>query len=423
MSPSTTAILPNLGAEEGSDWRAIQHRPEVRVAARLWSHLFSGSTRICRPAPSDDPIGTAWTEETCAALWPQALGSVPQAPVYPWLEPDEQALGWLTTETLREEAAERLDLPLHGPEPACVAAVHDKAFALEEARKEGLVPRGLAPLLTIFEPGELGDARAACARIDSLLAGWPDWTGRRYTLKPRWGSSGRGRMAGQGGADAARLAGGLERLARRGGAILEPWLERVEDLSVCVYVPPPSQASVWPTLLGSLEMLVTPSGSYRGHAGEVDARGRVYSGQRDDEEVRAQGAWLAGRARARGFFGPCGIDAFRYREGERALLRPAVELNARSTMGLVTLGLVRRALPRVRETIGLAAENRRAFLFALLERDAWPIHSSRIVEAAGEGALDLPLTLATQNEGPTPLLFFGRRLEALRRAHREVVGC
>jgi hypothetical protein len=415
--------LPNLGAEEGSDWQAIQRSPEVRIAARLWSHLFSGSTRICRPDALDAPSGAAWREEPCAALWPETLGPVAQAPAYPWLEPMDEALGWLATETLREDAARRLDLPLHGPEPALVAAVHDKAFALEEAREEGLVPRSLAPLLTIFEPEELGDAQAACERIGSLLADWPEWTARRFTLKPRWGSSGRGRMAGQGSADATALAGGLARLARRGGAILEPWLERLEDLSVCVYVPPPSEASAWPTLLGSLEMLVTPSGSYRGHAGEVDARGRVYSGRRDDEELRAQSAWLAGRARARGFFGPCGIDAFRYREDDRALLRPAVELNARSTMGLVALGLVRRALPRVREEIGLAAENRRAFLFALLERDASPIHSSRIVQAAGESALALPLTHASEDEGPIPFLFFGRRLEALRRAYREAIGC
>jgi hypothetical protein len=205
-------------------------------------------------------------------------------------------------------------------------------------------------------------------------------------------------------------------------------------------------------------MLVTPGGSFRGHCGEVDARGRVYSGHPADEEVRTSAAWLAERARERGFFGPCGVDAFSYASGQqlpagrsapesgderasqseerddrappeaREPLRTGLEFNARPTMGLVTLGLVRRALPIVREAIGLAPDNRRAFLFSLLARDpgasrATEARAAAIETDAGPGSQSLSWGREVETEGPVPVLFFGADREQLRAAHRRHAGC
>jgi len=428
-------LLPNLGAEEGRDWEGLQRLPAVRVAARLWSHLFSADAWLCRPATFSNSGAPQLERQRCGDLWPAALGAPAPEPAYAWLEPTDRSVAWLPTRTLAETSQRALGLPLAGPDPERVARVHDKAFALAEARSGGLLSPGLEPLPIALDPGELADPEAALCRIETCIRSWPDWTGGRFTLKPRQGSSGRGRVAGGGVGGSAREAirSAIPRLARCGGAILEPWLDRRCDLSACVHLPPPEAEAQPPTLLGSLEQMVTPGGGFRGHCGELDARGRVYSGHRQDEAVRTSSVWLAERARSHGFFGPCGVDAFSYLEGDRERLRPALELNARATMGLVSLGLVRRALPLVRERLALSGEARRGFLLALLSepasaaaeglRDGAEAQARAIADRAGDGVIRLPLAAADDREGPWPTLFFGPDRTTLRQAHHAVTGC
>lgn len=454
-------LLPNLGAEEGHDWAGLRRHPAVRVAARLWSHLFSADAWLCRPSastpspsPADSPAPAAGAaaaasvagrlrleRQRCGALWPAALGDPAPEPAYAWIEPAEGAVPWLATRTLAETSEAALGLALVGPGPDRVARVHDKAFALAEARRGSLLSSELESLPIALDPGELEDPEAALHRIEAWVRDWPAWTGGRFTLKPRLGSSGRGRVAGVGGsADASAresIRSAIPRLARRGGAILEPWLARRCDLSACVHLPPPEAGRSPPTLLGSLEQILSPSGGFRGHSGELDARGRVYSGHREDEAVRTSSVWLAERARDQGFFGPCGVDAFTYLEGARERLRPAVELNARATMGLVSLGLVRRALPLVRERLDLAGAARRGFLLALLSeppsasadgdgtRDGGggDGQARAIEDHAGHGVIRLSLAAEGDCEGPWPTLFFGPDRSMLREAHRTVMGC
>ena len=163
--------------------------------------------------------------------------------------------------------------------------------------------------------------------------------------------------------DLSSVAGALPRLAERGGAVLEPWLDRVRDLSAQLWVEP--RGSV--RLLGTLELLVSPSGVYCGHRGSVDNKGRVTSLCPEDERLREVAAQLAAEAGARGFAGPCGVDAFSFRgPGGEHLFRPAVEFNARVTMGTIAVGLLRRALPTLRRALPRDASERRAFHFSLV---------------------------------------------------------
>lgn len=432
-------LLPNLGAEEGRDWEGLRRHPAVRVAARLWSHLFSADAWLCRPSASSTSEPIPLERRRCGDLWPAALGDPAPGPAYAWLEPAEGSVPWLPTRTLAETSERVLGLPLAGPDPDRVARVHDKAFALAEARSGGLLSPGLEGLPIALDPGELEDPEAALHRIEACVHSWPAWTGGRFTLKPRLGSSGRGRVAGVGVGGPAREAirSAIPRLAQRGGAILEPWLDRRCDLSACIYLPPPEAGATPPTLLGSLEQIVSPGGGFRGHCGELDARGRVYSGHREDEAVRTSSVWLAERARTQGFFGPCGVDAFTYLEtcveGDRERLRPALELNARATMGLVSLGLVRRALPLVRDRLGLAGDARRGFLLALLPEPASAsangvrggagAQARAIAARAGDGVIRLSLAAGDHHEEPPPTLFFGPDQRSLREAHRAVTGC
>ncbi|NNL67217.1 MAG: hypothetical protein HKP30_13300 [Myxococcales bacterium] len=253
------------------------------------------------------------------------------------------------------------------------------------ACEEGLVPPVLRGRIDELEPEALRAADAADA-IDARLAAWPAWARARFTLKPRIGSSARGRVAGADGrVDRETLGAALARLAERGGALLEPWLERRADFSVQLHV-----ASEGVTVLASLEQEVAPSGVFLGHRGEIDSRGRIFSGHPAEESLREAAAGVAVAARERGYVGPCGVDGFSFREPETGAeaLRPVVELNARFTAGTVTAGLIRRALPHVKRALGLGPGERLRFRFRL--QDAEPPAPSDRGFRVGFGPADGP---------------------------------
>lgn len=423
-------LLPNLGAEEGQDWFAIANHAPVLVAARLWALLFAGRDGIRHPRD-----GAADTQLRCETLWPEALGEVPESAAFPWIA-EGAAHAWLNTQTAAAYADTVLDSPIVGISPALAWELSDKARTARVAAELGLTPASLASLVEPITPEECRDANALIARLESSLAAWPDWTERRFTLKPRFGTSGRGRVGGMETVDTPAVRSALPRLSDRGGALFEPWLKRQTDLSISLHVPAPDANESLPTILGSLEMLTSPSGLYRGHCGEVDNRGRVFSGHREDESLRADAAMLAGALRSQGFFGPCGIDAFSYLEGERSRLRSAVEFNPRITMGIVTLGLIRRALPRVRTQLDLSPGSRRGVLMTTFskkdraQRDAMlALLGENIVAINLASPPQLPpssdrnRTLEAEADSSCPMLFFAHDLESLRSAYRQATGC
>ena len=360
MSPGAL-LIPNLGAEEGGDWRKQLEHPAPATVARLWQLLFHPDSRS---EPDQQQLA-----------WPTALGDIPNQPAFSWLEDSGGAVAWLPNDAAQRVAREA-GTELSGPAPDVVARVHDKAFAQRVAEAESLLPRPLRSLITVFDPAELADAPAAIRAIRERLASWPAWTGQRFTLKPRIGTSGRGRVPGEGRQlDETAIAGALPRLAERGGALLEPWLDRVQDLSVQLHVNERREI----TLLGTLEQKLSRSGLYEGHRGVVDWRGRISAGSKFDEALKEAGSDLARCAAQAGFHGACGADAFSFRieeagEEPREVLRPVVEFNARFTTGTVVKGLVRRVLPR----LGLEPGDTRPFEFVLDSRANPPLASQLV---------------------------------------------
>ena len=171
------------------------------------------------------------------------------------------------------------------------------------------------------------------------------------------------------------------------------------------------------------------SGVYRGHTGEVDSRGRVFSGAPEDETLRGDAAAVASVARGRGFHGPCGVDALRYAEpasgSERQpidRLRSAVEFNARPTMGLVAIGLVKRALPRLRKRIALQPGERCGFALSYRAADD-PDWRRRIYGHVDNDAVIIDLARASDADDPRASLVFTRETAHLRRARGEAFGC
>ncbi len=354
-------LIPNLGAEESE--AAPAKEPAVQQVIALWRLLFGARARRLgqsEPAP--------------AAAWPEALGALPEQPVYSWLDADA-AFAWLNTDAAAEQARQA-GTPLAGASASVVREVHDKAFSCRVCAAEGLVPRDLRGLVRVLEPEELADPERALAQIEAALAGWPAWVEGRFALKPRLGSSGRGRIPGRAG-DLRDVRGALPRLVARGGAILEPWLSRREDLSVQFHVAPDGTL----TLLGTLVQRMSASGLYRGHRGWVDYRVRVTSGSEWDNDLLEAGVALAQAASKAGYTGPCGIDAFDFEGPDGVAFRPAVELNARFTTGTMLIGLLRRARGWLRERLDLSPGERRPFYFGLAApKVGWP-------------AADSPLTL------------------------------
>jgi hypothetical protein len=361
-----TLLIPNLGAEEGDGWRKALRQPAPASVARLWSLLFSEES-------SSEPA-------EAMAAWPPGLPPRRGA-AFSWLESEPGAVAWISSDDAAN-CARKHGRELSGPSPDIVWRVHDKAFALRAAQSAALVPRPLRELSGTFEPEELRDADAAISRIRRRLESWPDWVGGQFALKPRLGTSGRGRVPGDAGRiDEAAVRGALPRLAARGGALLEPWLARTQDLSVQLQLSADGQL----TLLGTLEQRLSPAGLYQGHRGVVDWRGRVSSGSTHEPALLEAGSELARAAAAEGFYGPCGLDAFVFampsgEEASREILRPVVEFNARFTTGTVVVGLVRRALP----ALELRPGDTRPFEFVLDGRASSASASARVFHLGGE---------------------------------------
>jgi hypothetical protein len=131
-------------------------------------------------------------------------------------------------------------------------------------------------------------------------------------------------------------------MADRGGAVLEPWLDRTLDLSVQLHVPQAGQGDV--EVLGSTRQILTAAGQILGNRGRLGPDGALTAGDPATEAAIGDAARALGRAaRAAGFSGLCGLDSFTFAGPDGApTLRPVVELNARFTTGTVALGLVRR---------------------------------------------------------------------------------
>jgi hypothetical protein len=307
-------LWPNFGAEEREPEPRRFGRP-LRALAESWSRCFADGT-VVHDVELDGSFEASRREAA-----------------FPCLDAIAGALAWLPTEAsyTRMRAA---GLEPWGPSPAVVARISDKAWALRVSRELELDPPALTSLCTALDPDEL-----CPARVEEVVASWPDDARQSWTLKPRLGTSGRGRVAGRG----ARLSddgrNALARLKDKGGAILEPWLDREVDLSAQVFVSPAGDVEV----LGTTRQEVSASGVYRGNAG-VYRHGRFDADMGEDvvEALRRVGELVGKRAAEEGFSGPLGVDAFLY--GPDRGLRALVEVNARFTTGLCALGDVSRVL-------------------------------------------------------------------------------
>ncbi len=317
------ALLANLGAEEGAAWPRQARLPAVRDAAALWALGFRAGTPRLDPAAAPGSVA-AWLRDAAGAALEPLQGG------------DGALVAWLITPEAAELARER-GLSLAGPDPQVVRRVHDKSFAVTHARDQGELEAACA----VLEPGS---PDAVAAEAEGRVAAWPAAWRARFVLKPRLGTSGRGRVPGR---DGRVDREALRRAPAARGFVLEPWVERVADASTQLWIDASGRARI----LGQLWLDVTSDGLCTGFT----AAERGDPGELDLLRAREAALRLARAAAREGYTGPCSVDALAWRDpGGRTQTRAVVELNARFSMGVAALGLFARArqaaieLPRPR---------------------------------------------------------------------------
>jgi hypothetical protein len=167
----------------------------------------------------------------------------------------------------------------------------------------------------------------------------------RWVIKAEFGMSGRERLLGRGPLTTADRYWIARRLSADGVVFFEPWVERLDEVGIQIDVPRRGE----PQLIDITPLLVNRQGQYAGswfQSLEL-SYSRFFHGPASWDLAIDVALRSARRVQDLGYVGPLGIDAMRYRSADGSLrLRPLQDINARWTMGRLSLGW-RRLFPSV----------------------------------------------------------------------------
>ena len=234
-----------------------------------------------------------------------------------------EACPWGWTDDVRRQCDEQ-GWRCAAPPQEVVREVNSRQFSVELERSWGIGLNGTAVVRSVDE---------LAAAIGKL----PDGTDR-WVVKAEFGMSARERVLGRGRTTGEHVVNWCRnRLLDGAAAVLEPWVERIEEVGLQYTIP----WSGVPFFEGVAPLLSDPTGQYRGNRFSHDV----------ETELRWMPAIETGMRVARllkqfGYFGPLGIDAMRYRDGHgEERLRSVQDINARHSMGRLALGLRRLLEP------------------------------------------------------------------------------
>ncbi len=207
----------------------------------------------------------------------------------------------------------------------------------------------------------------ACAATDQVLAEIGRLAEAGFdsvVVKAIYGSSGRGQIHCRGGQVRTEQRGRLKNILRQQGqVVVEPWLDKVVDLSLHFDV-----GAEGAEVTGWTRFTTDGRGQYRGTfvgsliAGlDEEVKRFLYGDGRDARRLQHLGEqlaeWLAEPMRTAGYQGPVGVDAMVYRGRDHLRLKPIVEVNPRTTMGRVALKL-QQAINAARTALWLVLNRR-----------------------------------------------------------------
>lgn len=310
-------LIANIGGEE----KSVKAMPgPARQAAVLWSFIFPETSDIIEPSSVNRPLSHGYDLRQSA---------------FPILD-NENAWAWINT-----LPAETLARPerLGGSASAIVEQCHDKAFLHNDSYHGYLDNQELrnATRVLKFSPSECGMFHEDLIKATDNL---PDWQCGFLRMKPRLGSTGRKHLTFRPhDISTEDLSDAINKA--NGGVVIEPELERVEDYSLQAFIRP----SGTPEIIGILKQHTNKSGKFLGHSGLLENGQFISIRNNFTKKIREEGIRILEDVAACGYRGPCGIDSFSFRgPNGRLILRPAVEFNARFTMGIVTIGILHRLL-------------------------------------------------------------------------------
>jgi hypothetical protein len=166
-------------------------------------------------------------------------------------------------------------------------------------------------------------ARRACPRA-----------GDKWVVKSPYGFAARERVLGRGPrVEGAQAAWTVKRLARGETLIFQPWLEVLREYGVVAEI----SRDGTHTILGVSDLQTNGAGTGTGYV-----LGRAPSPERMSE-LEATARVVCERLYGEGYYGPVGVDAIEHAGG----LHPLLEVNARYTMGFITVAVERAMKPNV----------------------------------------------------------------------------
>lgn len=173
----------------------------------------------------------------------------------------------------------------------------------------------------------------------------------RVVVKAPYSSSGRHRLLVESSNDPALKPWLTKTLSKQHAVVVEPWLDKVCDLSLQLYVRSDAQVSI--DVIGWTRFLTDSRGQYLGtvlgrplEGLETEFKKMFYQNGPNSLESWRQKALAVAKVYAEdGYRGPLGIDSFVYRSGQGLCLRPIVEVNTRFTMGRIALEISKWVLP------------------------------------------------------------------------------
>lgn len=320
-------LIPNLNFEgelAAGQQRNSRHTDQaVRDLAPLMGLLAAdGDIVICPEPLLPEEIPACLSHVSFCSGQPEPMAG--NGDVVPW--------GW--TEASRRSALHFGMSSTVMPSLLAVRDVNSRRFSGQFDRvlcEDRRLPFGHAAFGTLCR--DLSEWRSAVTTL--LDSGYARWV-----AKPQHSHAGRNRLLAHGDDVNREQLGWLQRhLQHPDGVYLEPWVDRISEAGLqfdiarhdCL----PKSAPTAVTFLGTTGLLNDAAGRYQGSMLYPEE-----SADRQWLDAVDHGRLICAAAAACGYFGPLGIDCFRYQTPDGVLaLRLCNDINARLTMGRLALAL------------------------------------------------------------------------------------
>ena len=224
---------------------------------------------------------------------------------------------WGWTEAMCDKANSQ-NWKYDAPPQKAVRAVNSRRFSFELEREWNVALPGSAQIHT------LQDLDSAIGHLPRVADTW--------IVKAEFGMSARERVLDRGTIPSPQTVAWVrKRLQSAGVVFFEPWIDRVEEVGLQFTIP----RTGTPVFDGLTPLLTDLQGGYRGS--RMTADHEMDEGWLSAIDIGMQ---AAERIQDRGYFGPLGIDAVMFQSlNEETQLRPLQDINARWTMGRLSMGL------------------------------------------------------------------------------------